>query len=285
MWVEVLMGRKERQRWGSRKEALAAIKERLQREGLPRLQMSLILMLTGACGFLCSFVLLHLGLTHMWLRYPLAVVCAYAVFLLLLRLWLAYQCNRVGRLGLDLDISSLRLPSFNIGSWGGGGGRFGFGRGGDFGGAGAGGNWATENMAAAAVPQPSGGGLGLGSIGSGGGGGSSSFDLDLDDGWAIIAIVLLVIAALALVIISGYIIYTAPALLAEVFLDGALVTGLYKRMPQEAGPRHWLRVCVRRTWWLVLIILLLLGTAGYAMQRAVPEARSIGGVWTRLMKS
>src|ERR687884_566449 len=130
------MGRKAKQRWGSRKEALAAIGERLQREGLPRLQMSLMLTLTCACGFLSSFVLLHLGLTRMWLRYPLAVLCAYGVFLLLLRLWLAYQCNRVGRLGLNLDLSALRLPRFNfgLGSWGGGGGSFSFGRGAGFGG-------------------------------------------------------------------------------------------------------------------------------------------------------
>ena len=136
------MGRKQRQRWGSRREALEAIKARLQREGLPRLQMSLMLMLTGTAGFLSSFVLLHLGLTRMWLRYPLAVLCAYVVFLLLLRLWLAYQCNRVGRLGLDLDLSSLRLPRFRLGfgSWGGGKG-FSFGRGADFGGGGAGGSW------------------------------------------------------------------------------------------------------------------------------------------------
>ncbi len=279
------MGRRQRQRWGSRREALAAIKERLQREGLPRLQMSLILLVTGAAGFLSSFVLLHVGLTRMWLRYPLAVVCAYGVFLLLLRLWLAYQCGRVGRLGLDLDISSLRLPRFNLGSWGGGGRSFSFGHGADFGGAGAGGDWATENVAAAAtMPQPTGGGGGLGLGNVSGSSLNCDFDLDLDDGWVIIAVVLLVVAALALVVISGYVIYTAPALLAEVFLDGALVTGLYKRLPQEAGPRNWLRIALRRTWWLVLIFLLLLGAAGYAMQRVAPEARSIGGVWTHLHK-
>ena len=278
------MGRKQRQRWGSRREALEAIKARLQREGLPRLQMSLMLMLTGTAGFLSSFVLLHLGLTRMWLRYPLAVLCAYVVFLLLLRLWLAYQCNRVGRLGLDLDLSSLRLPRFRLGfgSWDGGKG-FSFGRGADFGGGGAGGSWATENVAVAAVPQPTGGGssLGLSNISPGS---FCDFDLDLDDGWVVVAIVLLVVAALALVVLSGYLIYAAPALLAEVFLDGALVTGLYKRLPQEEGPRNWLRVSVRRTWWLVVIFLLLLGAAGYAMQRVAPEARSIGGVWTHLHK-
>jgi hypothetical protein len=272
--------------WRNRMEAVEAIKRRLQRDSLPRLQMTLILMITGACGFLCTFTLLHLGLTRMWLRYPLAVLCAYGVFLLLLRLWLAYQCGHMGRLGDGFDLGGLRLP--NISLRGGGGRGFGFGRGGDFGGGGAGGSWtAAENVAVASMPQPTGGGgLGLGSLGSGGGGGGGggglNLDFDLDEGWVIVAVVLLVVAALALVIISGYIIYAAPALLAEVFVDGALVTGLYRRLPQEAAPRHWLRAVVRRTWWLVFVFLLLLGAAGYAMQRAVPDARSIGGVWQQL---
>ncbi|HEX8072151.1 MAG TPA: hypothetical protein VF546_19550 [Pyrinomonadaceae bacterium] len=270
--------------WRNRAEAVEAIKRRLQRDGLPRVQMTFILMLTGACGFLCSFALLHFGLTRMWVRYPLAVLFAYGVFLLLLRLWLAYQCGRLEGAGDGFRLRDLSLPNF---SFRGGGGRgFGFGRGGDFGGGGAGGDWAAENVAVASVQQPTGGGgLGLGNLGGGGGGGGGggfSLDLDLDDGWWIVAVVLVVVAALALVIISGYIIYAAPAMLAEVLVDGALALGLYRRLPQEAAPRHWLRAVLGRTWWLVLIFMLLLGGAGYACQRAFPEARSIGGVWRAL---
>src|SRR5215218_4647068 len=60
----------------------------LLRRGRPRVEMSLILAATGAAGFLASFAMLRLGLSLMWLRYGLAVLLAYAVFLLLLRVWL-----------------------------------------------------------------------------------------------------------------------------------------------------------------------------------------------------
>ena len=256
-----------------RAQAIEMIKRRLQGHGLPRLQMSLMLLLTGACGFLCSYALLHLGLTRMWLRYPIAVICAYGVFLLLLRLWLAYQCRRSRAPAPDFDLPSLLPTDFGGGSISGsGGGSFGFGRGSDFGGGGAGGSWA-QNVSAATISDQSGGSSG---------GGLFDCDLDLDDGWVIVAIVLLVVAALALVVISGYVVYTAPALLAEVFVDGALVTGLYRRLPEGGTPRHWLRTVVRRTWWLVLLMFLVLGAAGYALQRVAPEARSIGGVWSQL---
>lgn len=58
---------------------------------MPRVLMSLILAATGAAGFVFSFALLHLGLGSMWLRYPPAVLFAYGVFLLLLRIWLHLQ--------------------------------------------------------------------------------------------------------------------------------------------------------------------------------------------------
>ena len=40
--------------------------------------------------------------------------------------------------------------------------------------------------------------------------------------------------------------------------------------------QHWLSVAFRRTWLPALGVMLLLALAGYAMQAAVPESRSIG---------
>ena len=124
----------------------------LLRRGMPRVEMSLILAATGAAGFLASYLMLRLGLSAMWLRYALAVLLAYAVFLLLLRLWLfLYSREQFGDppdLGLDL------LPSDFVGEAGAraGGGASSFGGGGDFGGGGAGGSWGG------AAPCPPGGG-------------------------------------------------------------------------------------------------------------------------------
>lgn len=56
----------------------------LLRRSLPRVEMSLILAATGVAGFVASFAMLHLGVWRMRIRYPLAVLFAYAVFIVLL---------------------------------------------------------------------------------------------------------------------------------------------------------------------------------------------------------
>lgn len=74
-----------------RQRRLEFIERRLLRKHWPRLQVSLILFLTGVAGLLTSFGLLHLGVSRMWLRYPIAIIVAYAVFLALLSVWLWLQ--------------------------------------------------------------------------------------------------------------------------------------------------------------------------------------------------
>ena len=68
-----------------RDEAVARIRERLLRFGFPRLRMLVLVLLTGASGLLASYLMLRAGLTSMPLRYLVALLIAYAVFLLLLR--------------------------------------------------------------------------------------------------------------------------------------------------------------------------------------------------------
>jgi hypothetical protein len=219
--------------------------------------MSLILSLTALVGFITSFSLLHLGVPWMWLRYPIAISIAYCVFLLLLALWLWLQ-----RRSLDPDVPELPDLDFIPAGHSGPEESSHFGGGGDFGGGGAGGTW-EENVSA-----PSGGSSGPSSD-------STALDLDLEEGW------LVVIAMIALVgglIASFYIIYIAPALLAEILVDGALVAGLYKRV-KHIEQRHWLRAAVRRTLVPALLVALCFTVAGYALQKAVPEASTIGEVW------
>ena len=76
----------------------------------------------------------------------------------------------------------------------------------------------------------------------------------------------------------------APVLLAEIQVDGALVAGLYKRV-KGIEQRHWLRTAVRRTLLPALLVALFLATAGYALQRAVPEAHTMGDVWHHAMSN
>ncbi|HEX8495071.1 MAG TPA: hypothetical protein VF658_19685 [Pyrinomonadaceae bacterium] len=267
-----------------RERAIELIEQRLLRKGKPRLQMTLILTLTGAAGFLISFALLHIGITWMWLRYPIAILLAYCVFLLLLRFWLFSHSRERGS-GFDIDPSLIAdmdssivdlLPSDGASSTA---EVFKLGGATDFGGGGAGGSWAEGLNSASAAPQSSGGSL-LGSGGSGGGSGGSGsslgLDLDLDEGWLIILALVFILGG---IIASLYVVYIAPALLAEILVDGLLLTGLYKRM-KGMEQSNWLRTAVRKTLLAALVVAFFFSIAGYLFQKAVPRAHSIGDVWT-----
>ena len=88
---------------------------------MPRIQISIILLLTAAVGFLTSIILLAVGMTDMALRYPLAVVMAYLTFLILLRIWLWLQDERssIGDITNIGDIGGTDLYIPNIGGGGG----------------------------------------------------------------------------------------------------------------------------------------------------------------------
>ena len=256
----------------SREELITKTKERLLRHGLPRLQMSLILAVTGASGFLSSFALLQLGVGAMAVRYPIAVLVAYAVFLLLLRIWLNFQRDGWEGEGLDL----LDVPA----SSGSGGGEGFLGGGGRFGGGGASASYEAPSPAPA-VRMP----VKASSSGGGGSkGGGFSFSLDLDDSGFLVVLAVLAIAVAALGA-AIYLIWSAPILLAEVLVDGLIMTGLYRRLKQTDDPDHWVMGAVRRTWIPALVVVILFSFAGWLLQRAVPEARSIGGAWKAVSSS
>lgn len=246
-----------------RKRRVEIVKRRLLETSTPRIQVALILSLTGLAGFLTSFSLLHLGVPWMWLRYPIAIMIAYCVFLLLLALWLWWQQS-----GHDVGFDSSLLefvPSepFNHGESLQSGGA------GDFGGGGAGGSWGEGASSSTTAATDSRASSGIG------------FDLDLEEGWFIVIAIIALIGGL---IASLYVIYIAPVLLAEILVDGALVAGLYKRV-KHIESRHWLRAAVRQTLLPAMLAAVFFTIAGYALQKAVPEAHSLGEVWRHVMDS
>jgi hypothetical protein len=259
-----------------RKRAIERVRRHLVRGGSPRLLVSFLLALTGAAGFLISSALLHLGVTLMAVRYPLAVLLAYSVFLLLLRLWLALQ--RTGRSALDLfpDIGDgIQNNLFDSGTRAATDAAT-FGGGADFGGAGTGGSWTV--------------GASPGNLGGDLSGGSSIMDsmpgvpdvgLDLDPGEGCFWIVIPIIAIVGVIFAMFYVVYVAPVLLAEMLVDALLVAGLYRRL-KGIEPRYWLRSVVRRTLLPVMIATALFIAAGYLMGRIAPEAHSIGGFWREI---
>lgn len=228
--------------------------------------MSLVIAGTGASGFLGSWLLLKAGLHTMWIRYSLAVLFAYLVFLALLGIWIALQRRRERDSpdeGIDLwpDV----LPTGSGGGGPGPGGSGFSGGGGSFGGGGA-----QASFGPAATTPSSGG--------SGGGVGGGGISLDLDELFVVLAVVAAILAAAAA---SVWLVVSAPALFAELLLDGILVGQLYRRLRRFDG-RHWLETALRKTAVPFLVTGISLAIAGFAMQRFAPEARSIGEVWKRI---
>jgi hypothetical protein len=244
----------------SRLHEIQKIRGNLERDGLPRLQMTLLVMITGIAGFIASYVFLRMGLAEMWLRYLAVFGIAYLVFLFLLWLWLRTRADDY----VDIPDFPNAMPS-GSGSSGAScrGGDFGGGQGGDF----------------------------------GGGGASSSFDAPPDDvsvvgdagdvvGEAVgaaaqaeeFAIPLIVLIFMVTLLLSTLLmIYSAPTLFAELMLDGMLSASLYHRL-RGLETRHWLETAIRRTAWPFLATALVVSAIGWGMALYAPGAHTLGEV-------
>jgi hypothetical protein len=245
----------------NRSRAVERFKQTLIRSGAPRLQMSAILLLTGATGLLLSFLFLHMGLTRMLIRYPVAILLAYCLFLYLLRVWLHHHRSRMRDSSVDfnffdlLDIGRVGARDVRIGE-----ARFKFG-GGDSGGAGAARSFGESVAGKSSENSPK----SLGGI---------SFDMD-EGVWLIV----LPVIAIACVFVGFiYVVYSAPAIMAEILLDGFLIGGLYKGI-KKVDAQYWLQGAIRRTWLPLLAVIIIFSIAGAAIQNILPDAQSFGDVW------
>ena len=248
-----------------RDREVAKMQRQLERHSFPRLQMSLLVGITGAAGFVASFMLLHLGLMTMWVRYLAAFGLAYGVFLALLWLWLRTKVD-----------DYLDLPDLPGGNWSSGS--------------------SAEVSGVDAVPLRSGGGGEFG-----GGGASASFDAPAqsvpDSGSGVgdavgdavgavadadeLAIPLLVLVlAMALVFSSLYMVYTAPALLAEVAVDGLFAAGLYRKL-RGLESSHWLQTAIKRTILPFALTAALVSGVGWGLEQAAPGAHTLGQALTQ----
>ena len=230
-----------------RRKVLDEMRRRFIARGYPRVVVSLILALSGLVAFGFSASALAFGLDHMGLRYLAAAIVGYGTFLLLIRVWIAL--HRIGW-HVDLSVPDVSLPSSS------GGSAPSLFSGGHSGGAGASGGWDSSASNFSSV----------------------DVDVDVDEAWPVVLAVLLAIAFLVgSVLAMLYVIYAAPALLAEVALDAALVAGIYRKLRKEEA-RHWLGSAFRHTWLAAMIVAICLYAAGMAFQWAMPDARSIGDV-------
>jgi len=252
-------------------------KRRVAHDCFVRFHMSLILAAVVASGVLGSRFLLLLGVHSMRLRYPLAILGSYAVFFLLVRVWIWYVSRVHTRSFGSGSSKSSGGGSVDFGSGGGGGsgggtGSFrGFG-GGSSGGGGASDSWGPAAEADIAAHSQASSGSGGSHWFSGSGGG----DLDLGDDWAIL--LLLAALVLAIVFAGGYLIYVAPSILPEAAWQAALATTLV-RSTKKADHQNWMK-CILRSSAIPFAIILILGSAlGWEARKHCPKAVKLSQVW------
>lgn len=257
---------------GKSKGRYGWFKEKILKRYFVRFHMSLILFATIASGVSIGKLLLMIGVTSMAWRYPISVLLAYGVFLLLVRIWVWWVT------GIQIQLASGHLDGVDTavdlgldlpGGSGGGGGRFA-----GFGGGSSGGGGASDTFASSLVSDvPVAGGSGGGGS-SGGGGWFSNFDLDLDLGDAWWIVLLLAILVLIICGAGGYLVWMAPEILPEVALEVALAGGLAgaaKRLEE----RGWIGGLVRSTAIPFLVVLIGAGAVGFAIQAACPSATRV----------
>ncbi len=248
---------KRRHPFLTRAHALRRVEAHLRNNSFPRLQMLLLVTLTGAFGFLSSYCMLHAGLDSMAVRYPLALAFAYLFFLFLMWLWLRTNASDYTDIpdlsGISPSGGSSATPC-DITSGGGG----------DFGGGGATASFDTPGIDSGGASEVSGS-----SIGDAAGGIADADEL---------VIPLLVVAlAIGLALASLYVVYIAPALFAEVLVDGLLSYALFRHLRSEERP-FWLASAMRRTIAPFAATAAFLAITGLAMSLYAPGASSIGQV-------
>lgn len=274
----------------SRMRLLARVESHLAAHSSPRLVMSLMVSVTALGGLASSLVLLKVGVLGMGLRYALATVMAYGVFLGCVWVWLqTLQASPAGdptASGASARQGSGRGENDDVD-----GGR------------------RLMNAVADAIdrhdaaqmkalttppPQPTPAGLLPANLGEGAvsnaayvpvgsssasAGGTRSSDGGGGEGdgeWAALLVILLAMLLVLVVVAVGvHLISQAPVMLAEVALDGAVAGALYQRLRAE-DQQHWLVSAWQHTRWVLLLLVVTMGGIGWGLQQVVPDAVTLG---------
>lgn len=258
--------------------------ERFKNRHSLRFHMSLILMATVCAGFLATRGMLALHLDNVVLRYPLAVLFAYLVFFVSIKLWLKYVAASpparkahdhspdAGDLLPDMPIS---CPSDGYIQFHGGGGGF------DGGGA-------TDSFGEVTnAITDSGTDIIPGGIDTGGGIGDAVGDAvgDVvggvaeglgDEGGLVAIVVFAVLAAITAVVVGAgvYLVYEAPFILSEAAFEFILAAGLV-RGARRIDSADWMGSVFKTTSLPFVVTLALATLAGYLMHQYFPEVTRI----------
>jgi len=230
----------------------------LEARSNPRFALFFIIFVSGVSGLLASIWLLHLGLTHMGMRYPLALLAAYGVFLTLLWLWLRTRDDHSDIVDLPSPntgggnpaLSECELPALRPG-------------GGNFGAGGASAEFDGGDIVEAAVITKT--EVAKGAV--------ESAAVAAGEGCGVVVLVLIGVVALGAALVWA--LSLAPVFLAEIVLDGLLIAALYRRL-RLVDNAYWLRAMVRRTWVPFLVTAFIAGIVGTSLHWYAPEAETLG---------
>jgi len=230
-----------------------------------RLHMTLILMATSMAGVLASKGMLSIGLHNVALRYPITVIFAYLVFFSAIKIWLWLMTDAPVSTSRDtgnnvLNVIDIPLPlrGSGEGAFSGGGGSF------DGGGASADFGDTLGEMASGAGDAVAGVGDTVGDVVGG------AVD---DEGGLVLVLVLGLLAVLLFSVLGAgvFLIWQAPAILAEAAFDAVLATSLVRSTKRMKEP-DWMGSIFRATWKPFAVVLTLSVVAGWAMHHYLPKA-------------
>lgn len=266
--------------------------ERFKRRHSLRFHMSLILMATVCAGFLATRILLALNVENVMLRYPLAVIFAYLIFFISVKLWLKYvspvpvsqkahdNSPDLGDVLPDMPISGPSGGSFHVGDVFHGGG-------GEFSGAGASGSFGDAQAAFtdSGTSVPSGGIDKSGGIGDAVGdvAGEAVSSALGDEGGVVAVVIFAVLAAIMAVVVGAgvYLIYEAPFILSEAAFEFILAASLV-RGTRRIDSTDWMGSVFKTTSIPFIVTLVLATLAGYLMHHYYPEVTRISELFSRL---
>jgi hypothetical protein len=218
----------------------------------------LIASLTLAAAWACSHLLMRMGVELLSLRYATSFVIAYGVLLGLLYVWARWLLSRDEGDGIQVD-----------GGGGGGDGSpldspvFRSGEGGDFGGAGAGGSFDAPSAAADGAGE--------------GAGAALEVAAGADEG-ALVLVPLAIVIGIALAIGTGLGFVVFGLFGVEVLLAVAVeiaIASVGGALAFKAGAEGWFGAAWRRTRMAAVVALVGLLVFGAAIDRWMPQARSL----------
>lgn len=263
----------------------------LERSHSVRWHAAVLLAAATLAGLLASWVLRWMGLEAPYARFPIAVLAGYAIFLVLVDLWLAY-------IGIKRSEAQVEDPGVYPGDGGGaseGAARAGesfSGGGGTFDGGGASAGFDTPAGQAAAMKgeavlraKGAAGYAALETKAQAGATGLSAADAagGLAAAGEFFPIVILLAIVGLFVAAVGWTVALTPMVLVETAVEVAVASGLIRSMARTKSPT-WFASLLDRTAWKAVALVALAVVLGIIVRLIDPSADTIGEAVAHLMK-